>query len=280
MRTPAIPHNGTTLAESPPPPGVSQAEAPLAGMLGATDRFLRLAGFEPLVRNLYPGVGRQYIYRRGRPSEPDYLEKDCFTSYVAQPPPPSAAPRVGETIFRFPHRDPWALYRSWRAEGLATPLLGERAESAFLAGEAPALLLRGPDTQRYELTRSSPERVHNFAVFVWTDPARLAETIDAYAKQFAIEPLGAAETYHGIAALQRLVRREPAVTIGLLTPLGGASLAPRWRDDIFQEVGYSHFRLGAPDKSAVIARNPEAFPATGDVSYVMFHDSYLELVGV
>jgi hypothetical protein len=76
------------------------------------------------------------------------------------------------------------------------------------------------------------------------------------------------------------VRREPAVTIGLLTPLGGAPLAPRWRDDIFQELGYSHFRLGSPDKAAVIAQNPEAYPATGDVSYVLFRESYLELVQV
>jgi hypothetical protein len=278
MSTPAIPHYGTTLAESPPPPGVSQAEARLAGMLGATDGFLRLAGFELAVRNLYPGVGRQYIYRRGQPSDADYLEKDCFTSYAAQPPPPSAAPRVGETIFRFPHRDPCALYRRWRAEGLATPLLGERAEAAFLAGEDAALLLRGPDTQRYELTRSSSERAENFAVFVWTDPARLAETIDAYAKQFAIEAAGAGETYHGIAALHRLVRREPGVTIGLLTPLAGAALAPRWRDDIFQEVGYSHFRHGSPDNPLVVAHNKQAYPDTGDVSYVMFRESYLELV--
>jgi hypothetical protein len=280
MRTPAIPHYGTTLAEAPPPPGVSQADAPLDGMLGATDRFLRLAGFELAVRNLYPGIGRQYIYRRGQPSDADYLEKDSFTSYAAQPPPASAAPRVGETIFRLPHRDPRALYRAWRAEQLATPLLGADAEAAFLAGEAPALLLRGPDTQRYELTPSAPARLENFAVYVWTDPARLAETIDAYAKQFAIEPVGAAETFHGIAALHRLVRREPAVTIGLLTPLGGAPLAPRWRDDIFQELGYSHFRLGSPDKAAVIAQNPEAYPATGDVSYVLFRESYLELVQV
>jgi hypothetical protein len=280
MRTPAIPHFGTTLHESPPPAGVAQQDVPQSGMLAATDRFLRLAGFELLVRNLYPGVGRQYIYRRGDPRDADYLEKDCFTSYVAQFPPASAAPRIGETIFRLPHRDPRALYRAWRAESLATPLLGASAEAGFLAGEAPALLLRGPDTQRYELTVSSPERTENFAVFVWTDPARLAETIDAYAKQFALAPPTAPATHHGIATLHRLVRREPAVTIGLLTPLPGGAIAPRWRDDIFQEVGYSHFRLGSPNKSLVIERNPEAYPATGDVSYVMFRESYLELVQV
>jgi hypothetical protein len=280
MRTPAIPHYGTTLTESPPPPGVAQQDVPVTGMLGATDRFLRLAGFELLVRNLYPGVGRQYIYRRGEAGDADYLEKDSFTSYAAQPPPASDAPRVGETIFRLPHRDPRALYRAWRAEGLATPLLGARAEAAFLAGEAHALLLFGPDTQRYELTQSSPARAENFAVFVWTDPARLAETLDAYAKQFAIELAAEPEVYHGIATLHRLVRREPAVTVGLLTPLPGAAVAPRWRDDIFQEVGYSHFRLGSPNKSLVIQRNREAYPPTGDVSYVMFNESYLELVQV
>lgn len=280
MPTPAIAHYGTTLAEAPPPPGVAQADAPLAGMLGATDRFLRLAGFELLVRNLYPGVGRQYIYRRGAASDPDYLEKDCFTSYAAQPPPASDTPRVGETIFRLPHREPRALYRSWRAERLATPLLGTPAEDAFLAGEAPALLVLGPDAQRYELTHSSPERSDNFAVFVWTHPARIAAAIDAYAKQFGIELVGADESFHGIAALQRLVRRAPAVTIGLLTPLAGHTIAPRWRDDIFQEVGYSHFRLGSPNKRLVIEQSREAFPATGDVSYVMFNESYLELVQV
>ena len=280
MRTPAIPHYGTTLLESPPPPGVAQADVPLTGMLGATDRFFRLAGFELLVRNLYAGVGRQFIYRRGCASDADYLEKDCFTSYTAQAPPASAVPRVGETIFRLPHRDPRALLGAWRAESLATPLLGATAEAAFLAGDTAALLVRGPDMQRYELTASSPERAENFAVFVWTDPAQLASTTDAYAKQFAIEPHAAPETYHGIATLHRLARRVPAVTIGLLTPLPGAAIAPRWRDDIFQEVGYSHFRLGSPNKSLVIERNPEAYPATGDVSYVMFQESYLELVQI
>jgi hypothetical protein len=278
MRTPAIPHYGTTLHEAPPPAGVAQADAPLAGMLGATDRFLRLAGFELLVRNLYPGVGRQYIYRRGVHADADYLEKDCFTSYAAQHPSASATPRIGETIFRFPHRDPRALYRAWRAEGLAAPLLGASAEDAYLAGDAAALLLRGPDTQRYELTHSARERTENFAVFVWTDPARLAETIDAYAKQFAIEQTGAAESYHGIATLHRLVRREPGVTIGLLTPLPGGEIAPRFSDDIFQEVGYSHFRLGSPNKPLVLAQNRETYPPTGDVAYVMFNESYLELV--
>jgi hypothetical protein len=278
MRTPAIPHYGTTLHESPPPAGVAQQDVPLTGSLAATDRFLRLAGFEPFVRNFYPGVGRQFIFRRGSPSDVDYLEKDCFTSYAAQTPPLSAVPRVGETIFRLPHRDPLTLWRAWRAEGLATALLGAHADAAFLAGDAPRLLLRGPDAQRYELAATSPQRDENFAVFVWTDPARLAETIDAYAKQFALAPPAAPESFHGIATLHRLVRRDPPVTIGLLAPLPGAAIAPRWHDDIFQEAGYSHFRLGSPDKSRVVRDNRESYPPTGDVSYVMFHESYLELV--
>ncbi len=278
MATPAIPHFGTTLHESPPPAGVAQQDVPLTGSLAATDRFLRIAGFELLVRNLYRGVGRQYIYRRGRPSDVDYVEKDCFTSYAALAPPASDAPRVGETIFRLTHRDPRALWRAWRAEGLATALLGADAEAAFLAGAAPRLLLRGPDAQRYELAATAAERAENFAVFVWTDPARLAETIDAYAKQFALAPPPAPESFHGLATLHRLVRRDPPVTIGLLAPLPGAALAPRWRDDIFQEAGYSHFRLGSPDKAAVVRNNRESYPPTGDVSYVMFHESYLELV--
>lgn len=278
MPTPAIPHFGTTLSEAPPPAGVAQQDVPLSGALAATDRFLRLAGFELLVRNLYRGVGRQYIFRRGLLGDVDYLEKDCFTSYAAEAPPACDAPRVGETIFRLPHRDPRALWRAWRGEGLVEPLLGAEAEAAFLAGAAPRLLLRGPDAQRYELAATSPERAENFAVFVWTDPPRLADTIDAYAKQFGLAAPASAEPYHGIASLHRLVRHEPAVTIGLLAPLPGAALAPRWRDDIFQEAGYSHFRLGSPDKARVIRNNPEAYPPTGDVSYVMFHESYLELV--
>jgi len=278
MRTLPIPHYGTTLIESPPPPGVAQADVPLTGMLARTDRFLRLAGFELARRNLYPGAGRQYIYRRGVHTDADYMEKDSFTSYTAEPPPIIGAPRVGETIFRFPHRDPRALWRTWRGEGLVSPLLGPTAEASFLAGDAPGLLFRGPDAQRYELTASAPSVAENFAVFAWTDPAQLAATIDAYAKEFAIEPAGGAESHYGIATLHRLVRREPGVTIGLLTPLPGARIAPRWRDDIFGEAGYSHFRLGAPDKERVAANNKQAFPPTGDVSYVMFREAYLELV--
>lgn len=280
MRTPAIPHFGTTLEEAPPPAGVAQADVPLTGMLGASDRFLRLAGFELFVRNLYPGVGRQYIYRRGAPSDADYLEKDSFTSYSAQRPPESAEPRVGETIFRLPHADPRSLYRAWRAESLATPLLGPSSEAAFLAGDAPTLLVLGPDAQRYELAASQPSALENHAIFVWTDPAELAASLDAYAKQFTIAAAGPPETFHGIATLQRLVRREPAVTLGLLTPLPGRGIAPRWRDDIFQEVGYSHFRLGSPNKPLVIECNKQAYPDTGDVSYVMFRESYLELVQI
>jgi hypothetical protein len=278
MRTLPIPHYGTTLIESPPPAGVAQGDAPLTGMLARTDRFLRLAGFELAVRNLYPGAGRQYIYRRGRHTDADYVEKDSFTSYSAETPPLIGAPRVGETIFRLPHREPRALWRTWRAEGLVSPLLGPGAEAAFLGEGAAGLLFRGPDGQRYELTMSAASVHENFAVFVWTDPAQLAATVDAYAKEFAIERAGEAENYYGIATLHRLVRREPGVTIGLLTPLAGARIAPRWRDDIFREAGYSHFRLGAPNKALVIANNKQAFPPTGDVSYVMFREAYLELV--
>jgi hypothetical protein len=278
MRTLPIPHYGTTLIESPPPDGVAQAEVPLTGMLARTDRFLRLAGFELAIRNLYPGAGRQYIYRRGAHTDADYMEKDSFTSYTAEPPPAIGAPRVGETIFRFPHREPRALWSTWRGEGLVSALLGPKAESAFLGGDAKGLLFRGPDGQRYELTESAARVAENFAVFVWTDPGQLAATIDAYAKEFAIARAGDAESFYAIATLHRLVRSEPGVTIGLLTPLPGARIAPRWRNDIFGEAGYSHFRLGAPDKARVAANNKQAFPSTGDVSYVMFHEAYLELV--
>jgi hypothetical protein len=68
MRPPAIRHYGTTHAESPPWPGVAQQDVPLTVTLGATDRFLRLAGFELLVRNIDTGVGWQYIHNRGERS--------------------------------------------------------------------------------------------------------------------------------------------------------------------------------------------------------------------
>ena len=69
------------------------------------------------------------------------------------------------------------------------------------------------------------------------------------------------------------------MSIGLLHRPSEA-LAPRWSNDIFKEAGYAHFRLGAPDKAVAQAAAKEAFPAAGDVSFVYFEDSYLELVQI
>ena len=52
----------------------------------------------------------------------------------------------------------------------------------------------------------------------------------------------------------------------------------RWSDDIFLEAGYSHFRLGAVDMPRTVQATREAFPQGGDVAFVYFADSYLELV--
>ena len=85
------------------------------------------------------------------------------------------------------------------------------------------------------------------------------------------------EDFHGIGKVTRLTRDEPGLTIGLLHA-GTQGLAERWTDDIFKEAGYSHFRLGALDKPVTEAATRQAFPAGGDVSFVYFEDSYLELV--
>ena len=51
--------------------------------------------------------------------------------------------------------------------------------------------------------------------------------------------------------------------------------------DIFKDAGYSHFRLGSPDKSLVLDNAEEAFPdGGGPVAYVHFQNSYLELVQI
>ena len=100
----SIAHFGTTLIEPPPSEGEDQASIPMTGDLGRTDEFLRILGAEIYIKNMYP-FGRQFIYKRGEVTDPDYFEKDTFTSYTAVPLPETDSPRVAETIFRLPHRD-------------------------------------------------------------------------------------------------------------------------------------------------------------------------------
>ncbi len=285
MSTPSIAHFGTTLIEAPPPPGVFQSDVPVTGDVARTLDFLSVLGLEPAVRNLYEGVGRQFIWRRGEPRHADYLEVDTFTSYRAVSRPIAAGPRVGDTIFRVTHDDPQHVYRTWRARGLAMPVGRFEAEADFRAGRRADILVRGPQGQWFELAQSGPDRALNHAVYIWTDPARVTAVAESYASTFS---LTAAESddaavdsdFHGIAHVRRLRRASPGITIGLLTPLPGNAIAPRWSKDIFLEAGYSHFRLGTFDKEATRARTETAFPDGGDVSFVYFEDSYLELVEI
>ena len=276
MATPAIAHFGTTIIEPPPPGGVDQQHAPIEGALKDTLEFLRLFGFQPHLQNMYPGIGRQYIWRRGTEADPDYVEKDNFTSYTAKPRPPLSGPRQGDTIFRLTHADPRRVLAAWQAKGLVSVADGS-ATQAFADGLEDWLLLRGPDGQEYELGPTQPTRRENHCVYIWTQPSDLADTAQAFINHFGLTEAGSAR-FHEIAEVSLLGRTEPGVTVGLLTPLDGSELAPRWTEDIFVEAGYSHYRLGATDQTRTVAASREAFPPGGDVAFVYFRDSYLELV--
>jgi hypothetical protein len=275
MATPCIAHYGTTIIESAPPDGVDQRTVPIEGQLADTLQFLELFGFEPLMQNFYPGMGRQYIWHRGAPTDVDYLEKDNFTSYRAQQRPSSPGPREGDTVFRLPHADPIGVYQSWRAHDLGTPL-SKSAEAAFLAGEQDWLLLNGPDGQLYELGPSQSNKCDNHRIYVWTADARVDEVAAAYAEHFGLKSIGA-ESFHELGRVRLLSRGTPGVSLGLLFD-SPAGVQPRWTDDIFVEAGYSHFRLGALDKTTTQSGSDEAFPAAGDVGFIHFQNSYLELV--
>jgi len=272
----SIAHFGTTLIEPAPPEGADQASLPMTGELARTDQFLRMLGAEIYIRNMYPGVGRQFIYRRGEFSDPDYFEKDTFTSYIAQPVADAGRPRASETIFRIPHADPVRMARALLQEDLINPL---SSVDDFISGRAAALLFCGPDRQQYELAQTSPRRADNHRVYIWTRHSDLQDHIAAYDKYFDLQLTGS-EDFHGLGNAHLLVREEPGMTIALLTTKEG-DVAPKHSFDIFKDAGYSHFRLGAPDKRAVLAESQEAFPdGGGQVSFVHFKDSYLELVQI
>lgn len=269
----SIAHFGTTLIEAPAPEGVDQAEIPKTGDLEATDRFLNLFGAEVYITNMYPGIGRQYIYRRGEFSDPDYFEKDTFTSYTAGPVPSAGKPRVGDAIFRLPHRDPVGIAQVLLNENLIEPL---SSFDDFVSGTRATLLFTGPDHQMYELRRSSDRRSENHRVYIWTAQEDLEEHIEGYQDYFQTEFRGT-EDFYGSGTAHLLVREDPGITIALLT----GDVAPKHSFDIFKDAGYSHFRLGAPDKKQVLANSVEAFPdGGGDVSFVHFQNSYLELVQI
>jgi hypothetical protein len=276
MSTPPIAHFGTTLVEAPPPPGIAQQDVPVTGALRDTLKFLEIFGFKPLLTNYYENMGRQYIWARGDREDVDYIEKDTFTSYSAEPRPATAGPRVGDTLFRLTHAEPTRVLEALLQQGLVTmddPAAGE----AFIAGRQPWLLIHGPEGQQYELGWTQANRADNHVIYVWTEDARLAAAGQAYREHFGLVPQGEPEGFHGIGRVTRLRRENPGLTVGLLHA-SRIPLAPRWSDDIFREAGYSHFRLGALDKTATEAATRQAFPAGGDVAYVYFEDSYLELV--
>ena len=276
VRDMSIAHFGTTLIEAAPADGVDQASVPMTGDLARTDRFLRILGAELQVANMYPGVGRQYIYGRGHPSDPDYFEKDTFTSYTAVPVPALDHPRVGDMIFRLPHRDPKGVAHELMDAGLIKPL---SSFDAFMKGDSALLWFTGPDGQQYELSQSADEHHENHRVYIWTDPDTLEDHEAGYAAFFDLHPADT-EDFHGVGDAHLLVRRNPGITIALLTPRAG-SVAPKHSFDIFRDAGYSHFRLGSPDKARVRRHATEAFPdGGGPVAYVHFQNAYLELVQV
>ena len=271
----SIAHFGTTLIEPPPSEGEDQAAIPMTGDLGRTDEFLRILGAVIYIKNMYP-FGRQFIYKRGEITDPDYFEKDTFTSYTAVPLPKTDSPRVAETIFRLPHRDARRITALLMDRGLINPLSGY---DEFVNGSSPALFFVGPDRQQYELIESSKVRYKNHRIYIWTDEKNLEKHKSGYAKNFNIRFQGT-EDFYGLATAHLMVREDPGVTIALLT-LKKGELSPKHSFDIFKDAGYSHFRLGSPDKSQVLNNAEEAFPdGGGSVAYVHFQNSYLELVQI
>jgi hypothetical protein len=274
MSTPAIPHFGTTIIEAAPPAGAVQRDVPITGALQRTLEFLTVLGFQPLVENFYEGMGRQYIWSRGEHADADYVEQDNFTSYAATDRPATDGPREGDTIFRLTHQDPLKVLAALREKELIE--VDEAAADSFLAGGREWLLFKAPNGQRYEFGASQPARSANHTIYIWTADERLEQVRERYQNHFGVASNGV-EDFHSLGRVERLSRDEPGLTIGLLhSP--SAVLHERWTDDIFKEAGYSHFRLGALNKQGTETETRQAFPSAGDVAFVYFEDSYLELV--
>lgn len=185
MGTPAIAHFGTTIIESAPDETADQKQVPITGALGDTLAFLRVLGFQPALENMYPGVGRQYIWRRGDIGDVDYIEQDNFTSYSAVSRPATPGPRTGDSIFRMTHADPVGVFRTLQQAGLVQPIDGAHIE-AFLDGSQTWLLIRGPNGQHYELGPTQSTAAGNHTVYVWTADDRLGEATANYAEHFGL----------------------------------------------------------------------------------------------
>jgi hypothetical protein len=267
--TPCLAHYGATVAE-PLVPDDELALRPPGGRAAEGIAFLRHLGFELIVENLYPHVGRQWIFRRGTVGSPGYVERDLFTSFRAGEIAPAGIdpPRVGDTVFRLPVSDPDAVFDDLVHHGWA---------GAYLAGTGPVFM--GPDAAVYELATVTGDPVLDRVVSLWTDPVHLDRSIGTWTTVFGFEVVGSGRDFHGVAVATELRRAgQGAMTLQLLTPLDGAGLADRVTDDIFLQEGYPHFRLGAPDKSVALTAGHTVFPDTGDVSYVLVEGAYLELV--
>jgi len=279
MGTPSIAHYGTTLMEAQPPEGTVYADHPKEGDLAKTLEFLDLFGFKPLIENMYEGLGRQYIWSRGSQDDADYVEKDTFTSFASVERPQTDMPRVGDTFFRMSHADPVGIYRTLKARKLVDPMVNAEYETAFLARAVDCIIYRGPDGQRYELCATLETTAENHTVYICTDPAELEATMADFVAEFGLTPAGT-EDFYGYATAHLLKREDPGITIALLTAAEGTALEPRWTDDIFKEAGYSHYRMGSPDMAHTEEVTRQAFPKGGDVAFVYFRESYLELVQV
>ena len=269
-RTPCLAHYGATLAETPIPDAELHSTRPVGDAAAALE-FLAFLGFEPLVENRYPNLGRQWILGRGDRSDPTYLERDVFTSFTAGAVAAAGGdqPAVGDTIVRLPLADPAATVAELADRGSVTPYGPETA------------WFRGPDGMVYEPAAADPDPGVNRMISIWTDPADVDRISADYQTLFAMEEVAVDEPV-GTATRATILRRHGhgPITLRLLTPAPGSgrTVAPRASDDIFAQVGYAHFRLGAPDREAVRAAGTEVFPDTGDVSYVLFHHAYLEVV--
>jgi hypothetical protein len=262
------------------PPG-EMRNAPLAGQVLRTQRFLELLGFRPKITNLYPGLGRQWITCRGELGDPDYVEKDSFSSFAARELPTEAdgRPRSGDIVFRLPEPDPIATLHRLRAEDLVSPYL-----------DSPGSFVVGPDLAIYELARATADHAENRTISIWTSHADVAQVAADYETWFACTTLAKDAPVEGLPCARATVLRrdgEGAVTIRLLTLADGRDVAPRIVGpdadtdpgrDIFTQAGYGHFRLGARDRDAVRAVSRKVFDDTGDVAYALFHHAYLELV--
>lgn len=266
--TPCLAHYGVTVAE-PPVADDRLASDPPGGNAAEGLAFLRHLGFEPLHENLYAGIGRQWILRRGQRGDAGYLERDLFTSFRAGGVARAGGevPAVGDVVFRLPVADVDATMAGLRERGWARPYLG--ADGLFVA----------PDAAVYEIAPITGDDATDRTISLWTDPATLDRAVATWCDLFGLELTAKREPFHGVADATVLRRTGPgAVTLQLLTPIGGGPLAPRVTDDIFAQEGYPHFRLGAPDKAVALAAGEVVFPDTGDVSYVLIEGAYLELV--